>query len=125
MPSQVIEKYAITPVPKPRMTHRDKWRPAAKRYFKFKRDINLLGVRLPKRGGHVIFNIPMPKSWLETKKIRLNGRPHEQIPDWDNLGKALSDAVYGQDCVISDIRITKRWAYEGSILIINQEKGEG
>ena len=84
----------------------------------------MLNIKLPFHGGHVTFIIPMPKSWSKQRKAVMNLQLHEQKPDWDNLGKALSDAVYKDDSKISDIRITKRWGYEGAIIIKTEGKGE-
>lgn len=113
--------YPIDPVAKPRMTVRDKWlkppRKPVQKYRWFCDLVKIYDVLLPKSGACVTFKLPMPASWSKKKRAAMDGKPHEQVPDWDNLGKALSDAVYGQDCVISDIRIKKRWAQKGSIEI--------
>ncbi len=114
--------YKITPVPKPRMTRRDKWlsppRPAVARYRAFCDEVRAIGVELPEKGARVTFYMPMPKSWSKRRQDQMVGMPHQnERADWDNLGKALSDAVYGHDGHIWDIRITKRWAREGGIII--------
>ena len=111
--------YKINPIPKPRMTQRDKWgkRPVTQRYFAFKDEINILRVRVPASGGHVLFRIKMPKSWTKKKKSEMVGKPHQQTPDVDNYLKALLDAVYADDSGVWDIRVTKVWAEEGSIEI--------
>ena len=70
-------------------------------------------------GAHIIFHIKMPKSWSKKKKLEMDGEPHRQTPDVDNLGKALLDSVFGNDAHISDIRITKVWANMGAIEIRN------
>jgi len=112
-------KYNISPVPKPRMTRRDKWNPSksAKRYFSFKDEIRLLGMHLPASNSHVIFTVKMPKSWPKKKRERMNNQPHTQTPDVDNFCKALMDAVHDQDNFIFDIRISKYWGFEGAITI--------
>lgn len=114
-------KYDINPVPKPRMTRKDKWNPSkgAKRYFSFKDEIRLLKVHLPASYSHVIFIIKMPKSWSKKKKNQMDSQPHTQTPDVDNLCKALMDAVYDQDNLVFDIRISKYWGFEGAIIINN------
>jgi len=113
-------KYPITPVPKPRMTQRDKWkvRPCVARYRAFKDEVKLRRVKVNEYGDSVIFLMPMPKSWSKKKKEEMDGTPHQQKPDWDNLGKALSDAVYDDDSKIWNITISKMWAYEGAIEIL-------
>jgi len=112
-----VKRYPIIPIPKPRMTSRDKHRPSHKRYFKFCEDVRMVGVRLKRSGDHVLFKIPMPKSWSKVKKKMFDGQPHEQKPDLDNLIKALGDAIFKDDSGIWDIRATKVWGYEGEIII--------
>lgn len=114
-----MKKYEITPVPKPRMTQRDKWkkRPVVLRYLAFCDECRSLGVTVPESGAHIVFNMPMPTSWSKKKKTEMLGRPHQQRPDIDNLSKALFDAVYSDDSTIWDVRTTKLWAETGSIEI--------
>lgn len=111
--------YPIDPVPKPRMTQRDKWkqRPCVMRYRAFKDEVRLRKVSVPKAGAHVIFALPMPKSWPKARKLKMAGLPHEQKPDVDNLIKALLDGLYTDDSVVSDIRISKVWAATGAIAV--------
>ncbi len=103
------------------MTRRDKWkkRPAVLRYMAFKDECRLNKVNLPFSGSSVIFTLEMPKSWKKSKKLLMNGKPHQQTPDLDNLLKSLMDAVYGQDCTVYDVRITKLWGISGSISILS------
>ena len=114
-----MKSYPITPVPKPRMTQRDKWakRPPVMRYRAFADDCRLHGVEVPLCDYHVTFYLPMPKSWTKAKREKMNGQPHQQRPDKDNLEKALLDAVMTEDCAVWDGRATKRWAYTGHITI--------
>ena len=116
--------YNITPVAKPRMTQRDKWlkprRPAVQKYYDFKMQCLLEKVELPEDGGHVIFHLPMPKSWTKKKKAEMCGKRHKSRPDLDNLLKSLSDSVYGEDSIISDVRITKIWSHKGQIQIFDR-----
>lgn len=119
--------FAITPVPKPRMTKRDRRgdkRPAVARYHAFKDECRMLGVMVPECNYHVVFVLPMPRSWPKWKREAMNGTPHQQTPDKDNLEKALLDACYGQDCRVWDGRATKIWGVEGGI-IINTMDGDG
>jgi Holliday junction resolvase RusA-like endonuclease len=50
---------------------------------------------MPKAFFAVWFYIPFPKTWLRYKKkcLRMHGAAHESTPDWDNLTKALFDAL--------------------------------
>lgn len=112
--------YPITPVPKPRMTQRDRRlpkRPCVARYHAFKDQVRALGVEVPASGAHVEFKMPMPKSWSGKKKSRMVFTPHQQKPDIDNLLKALLDAVHKDDSHIWDIRASKSWSTEGKIII--------
>lgn len=111
--------YDIKPVPKPRMTQKDKWNPSerAKRYFAYKDECRLLGIEVPEFGAHIVFHLPMPRSWSKKKKEEMRGRAHKKRPDKDNLEKALLDAIYGEDCVVWDSRVTKLWADTGYIEI--------
>ena len=112
--------YSIEPVAKPRMTQRDKWarRPAVIRYMAFKDMCRLHGVKVPLGGADITFFIPMPRSWSVSKKTAMDGLPHMQKPDIDNLLKALLDAVYQDDAKVWNIaRLQKLWAYNGAISI--------
>lgn len=112
-------KYPITPMGKPRMTQRDKWRAreAVVRYRAFKDECRLRNVMLPDAGAHVTFILPMPKSWSKKKRREMNGAPHRQKPDVDNCAKALMDAVFPDDSGVWDIRATKVWGEQGAIVI--------
>lgn len=111
--------HRIDPRPKPRMSRRDKWKPsaAAQAYFAFRDQVRLLKISVPHQGAWIIFHLPMPSSWSEKKKLAHIGRRHQQKPDKDNLEKGLLDAVFGEDCVVWDARVTKLWAREGAIEI--------
>jgi Holliday junction resolvase RusA-like endonuclease len=74
-------------------------------------------VPLPEAGAHIVFHIPMPRSWSKKKRSVMNGQPHKQRPDADNLFKALADAIYGEDSHIHDVRISKVWSETGRIEI--------
>jgi Holliday junction resolvase RusA-like endonuclease len=116
-----MTEYNICPVPKPRMTRRDKWlkppRPAVKRYWNFCTQCKLERVILPCFGAHVVFILPISDSFSKKKKLYLNGKPHMQRPDLSNLLKALEDALYQEDSGIYDVHVTKVWGMEGKIII--------
>ena len=111
--------FDILPCPKPRMTQRDRWkgRDCVARYRGFADEVRLLKVPLPESGAHITFFLPMPRSWSQKKRQAMNGKPHKQRPDVDNLIKGLMDAVYGEDSHIHDVRISKVWAVKGRIEI--------
>ncbi|QSM00617.1 RusA family crossover junction endodeoxyribonuclease [Oceanospirillum phage vB_OliS_GJ44] len=115
----MLEEYSITPVPKPRMTQRDKWakRPAVMRYRQFCDQCRESGVTVPDGGAHVRFIMPMPKSWSAKKKAEMAGQPHQQKPDLDNLLKALFDATRKEDSGIYSISAIKEWGDHGRIII--------
>lgn len=76
-----MKVFNIEPVPKPRMTQADKWkkRPPVLKYFAFKDEVKLNKITLPESHYHIIFILPMPKSWSKTKRSEMNGKPHQQI----------------------------------------------
>lgn len=115
---------AIDPVPKPRMTQRDKWkkRPPVLRYREFCDQVREAGLMVPDDGAHITFYLPMPKSWSGKRRAEMNGAPHQQKPDVDNLVKALMDACLAEDQGVWDLRISKRWAESGAIEIHEVEK---
>ena len=111
--------YGIPPVAKPRMTRSDKWkkRKVTDKYWTFCDMVKAFHVEF-KAGDHAIFHIEMPESWSKKKKAEMVGTPHLQVPDTDNLVKALADAIYENDSHIWDYRATKRWSEIGCIEII-------
>jgi len=103
--------YNIAPVAKPRMTRRDKWqqRPAVMRYRAFKDECRALGVYV-QDGSKITFGIAMPASWGVKKRVAMRGTRHRQKPDIDNLLKAVFDALYSDDAIISEVHAIKVWA---------------
>lgn len=117
---EAVSLYPIKALAKPRMTARDKWkgRPVVLRYHAFKDEVRIRKVQLDlNHFYHVIFVVPMPKSWTVQKKSRHDFMPMQQVPDKDNLEKALLDALYQQDREAWDGRVTKVWGREPWILI--------
>ena len=115
--------YNITPVPAPRQSRSDRWkqRPCVVRYRAFRDEIKEQGVEFDNHDS-VTFYMPMAKSWSEKKKYSMQGMPHTQKPDADNLLKALLDSIHKEDAHIYAISgVYKFWDYEGSIEI---NKGE-
>lgn len=118
--------FPSAPVPKPRLTRRDKWltppRPPVARYYTFANAVRALmearHFNLPDEGAHFAFYIPMPKSWSKSARMAYRGTAHRQKPDIDNLLKAIFDAMSGNDCTIWHIASVKKvWADEGSFTI--------
>ena len=113
-------KLDITPVPKPRQTRSDKWkkRPSVLRYRAFADELRLRIGSLDLNGCTVTFGLPMPKSWSKKKKNEMDGQPHTQTPDLDNLLKALGDALYSDDSGIHTLNgLKKVWSRDGYLLI--------
>ena len=117
----MILVYPVTPAPAPRQTRSDIWNPSGQvvRYRAFRDEINLRIKDLPKGFYHVVFIIPMPKSWSKKKRREMTGKPHKSKPDKDNLEKALVDAVFRgrDDAHVWNSASSKLWGYSGSIII--------
>ena len=116
MPSYTID---IVPVPKPRMTQRDRWkqRPIVKKYHAFCDELRLLLPMLDQAIHELdlTFHIPMSASWSKKKRAELEGKPHQQKPDIDNLLKAWMDCLYRNDQVIWKVSVSKLWSVKGAI----------
>lgn len=117
----MIQTFNICPVAKPRMTQQDKWikRPEVMRYRAYCVEVRLNRIQLSEEGQHIRFVIPMPASWSKRKRAELNGKPHRQKPDVDNLHKGLMDAILDDDSGVWDVRISKVWGETGCIEIID------
>lgn len=65
------------------------------------------------------FHMPMPESWSEKKKQRMNGQMHTKKPDRDNLEKGVCDAfnkiVWKDDGQVCDGPIRKFYSFEPRI----------
>lgn len=112
--------YEIDPFPKPRMTRSDKWkkRQCVLNYYAFKDEVRAKRIAVG-INDHLIFNIAMPKSWSKKKRDKFNGKPHTQKPDLDNLIKAIWDASMKDDSSIWKVSAEKRWAVNGSIVVVS------
>ena len=114
----------LDPCPAPRQSKRDGWRPSApvRRYRAFRDAVNVMAGKrrkeVPWEGLTVTFRVPMPKSWPKYRREEMDGQPHQQKPDLDNLLKALADALWPDDDThLWDVRARKVWAREGRIEI--------
>jgi Holliday junction resolvase RusA-like endonuclease len=99
------------------MTQSDRWRkrPAVLRYYQFKDDLKAVVKGTLEPQFEVVFYLPMPKTWSKKKRLLMNGYPHQQKPDVDNLVKALMDALCEDDSYVYDVRMRKFWAESGTI----------
>jgi len=113
------KEYIINPVAKPRQTRADVWkkRRCVMQYRAFADKCRALGMKVPVFGAHITFVIPMPKSWSKKKMVAMDGMPHQQQKDVDNLCKSVLDALYENDSCVWDIRLTKVWGRTGKIII--------
>lgn len=113
--------FAINPVPKPRMTQRDRWkkRHIVLEYYRFKDELNILAkknnFKIPDSGMSLTFRVAVPESASKKKKKAMIGTPHQQRPDLDNFIKAFLDCLCEEDSSIWEFRAEKLWDEEGSI----------
>jgi Holliday junction resolvase RusA-like endonuclease len=100
---------------KPRMTRRDVWkkRPSVVRYHEYCDRIRAAAGDLPSNIIAVIVNahIMMPKSWSDKK--RREARLMGQKPDWDNIAKAVCDALLEDDAKLAGGVCWKFWCESG------------
>jgi len=125
--------FDVIPIGAPRMTQSDRWktdpnhsdpnrrqRKTVTQYWYSKNRLieqcEKMGFKLGKYFEAVYF-IPMPDSWSEKKKDKMNGFPHESTPDSDNVTKFFKDSVKKNDSDVWLEKVEKRWAYCGSILV--------
>ena len=125
--------FDVIPIGAPRMTQSDKWkinpnhpdpnkrqRKAVTQYFAFKTLLQLQSKELNFELSNTldaVYLIPMPNSWSNKKKERMNGLPCEVKPDTDNITKAIKDTLRKNDSDIWYEKAEKRWAYNGSIIM--------
>lgn len=123
----VTQTLVIDPFPKPRMVKSDAWngRGCVIKYWAFKDALNeLWGEKeLPEQLG-LIFTIPMPIRWTDKKKNIMNGRPHQQRPDVDNMVKSVLDCLAENDSYIWQVNAVKIWGVTGSIQIQDLTKAK-
>jgi Holliday junction resolvase RusA-like endonuclease len=113
--------YAFTvlgpPMGKPRMTQRDRWmkRPAVVRYREYCDRIRAAAGPMPASpyAIAIIAWIPMPESWSHKKKLKMCGQMCQQKPDWDNISKAVCDALLEDDAVLGGGTCWKFWCIQG------------
>lgn len=110
--------YAGTPVGKPRMSQRDKWRkrPVVLRYRAFADGLRAAAGPLPAQQPDAVFVtalISMPMSWSKKKQLSMNGKPCRSRPDIDNIIKAIADSLFDEDCCIWLALAVKYWCLAG------------
>ena len=107
---------------KPTMTAADRWkkRPCILRYREYCDRVRGGIPNAPDPDGirQVIVraHFAMPKSWSVKKQREMCGQPHRTKPDWDNISKALMDALWpGCDEKIPGGDVLKFWSTEDLI----------
>lgn len=122
-PVQVLD---VTLMGKPRMTRRDRWekRECVLRYRAQCDELRLRGVVLPETYLLICF-FPMPRSWSATRRAEMDGRPHQQKPDRDNVDKALMDGLCRRDERLHDARVIKRWGVHGRFVLADLAQFNG
>jgi len=88
------------------------------RYRAFADEVRLSGLKVDD-DSKITFVLPMPKSWSKKRKSEMEGQPHRQKPDIDNLAKSILDACFDDDAVISMLFCRKIWGERGAIEITN------
>lgn len=116
------------PVPAPRMTKRDVYRvtakyprrPCVQRYFDYKETIQRAVGDIPIVPDeiHAVFHLSMPDSWSKKKRQDMEGKPHRQKPDFDNLAKSILDSLFLQDGGVWKGTFEKRWAVHGRVELL-------
>jgi hypothetical protein len=91
-------------------------RPMAQSDVGFKQDVRKAQIEIPESGAHIVFYIPMPSSWSEEKKRKMDYGPHQCSPHLHQLLKTLLDAT-GQGQYVWDVTAEKRWSQSGMIRI--------
>lgn len=102
---------------KPRMTQRDKWqkRPCVLRYREYCDKIRAQAGPIPANplAIHIKAYIGMAESWSKKKKNEMRGKRQRQKPDWDNIGKAICDALLDEDSCLAVGITEKFWCDAG------------
>ena len=114
----------INPLSKPRMTQADLWKSRAVvvKYWNYRDEIYYGALAQGYRPADELimdFVIEMPKSWSKKKKDDMDGQPHQQTPDIDNLEKGIMDALFEEDKKVHKILASKVWGKVGSVTIKN------
>lgn len=122
----------IIPMGAVRTTQRQKWvDERAKRYITYKQQIALFIKQQIKTTSEkpieatVTFYMPIPNSWSQKKKERMNGSVHISKPDVDNLIKGVFDSlnkiVWKDDNQVYEVHSKKVYSFNPGIEINIQE----
>jgi len=120
------------PVPKPRMTRRDRWMPskAVQRYHFWADLVRVMGRSLFKGGPlhmpviiRATFYLPIPKSVSRPERLRRSATPHVIKPDLKNLIAGLEDALNGtawhdDSQIVGYDQCRKVWGHTGGLTVL-------
>lgn len=73
----------------------------------------------------ILCTLEIPPSWSKKEKAAAAyGKPHLGKPDWDNLGKIVSDAlngiIYADDSAVYEVTVTKLYGpLPGTVVTLN------
>jgi Holliday junction resolvase RusA-like endonuclease len=106
------------PMGKPRMTQRDVWkkRPVVLRYREYCDRIRAAAGKVPENVYSVVVlaYLPMPPSWSKKKRAFMETQMMKSRPDWDNIAKAVCDALFEEDSSIVGGLAWKFWCEQGA-----------
>lgn len=125
--------FPLRPIAKPRMTRSDQWRRGSdvrkcvRKYRDYKKQIQMYAqaqhYELPD-SFTVVFGIPFPKSYNETKRNKLLGQPHQIKPDVDNLIKGLMDCLKSYDQSVWHVDARKVWTAGAGFIDVQENDYE-
>ena len=125
--------FDVIPTSAPRMSQSDRWktnpnhpdpkkrqREVVTRYFAYKDTLKWQAKQMNyefKNHLDIVFIVPIPDSFSEKKKQRLNGTPVKTKPDIDNYVKAFMDSLKHEDGDVWYIKAIKVYGFKGSVLV--------
>lgn len=113
-----------------RQSQRDRWRPspAVARYRSWKDELRLRMRNWPAedeiRKIGVLAYYAIPSGWSDAKKRKHLVQPKRTKPDWDNVYKAVTDALWDHDQKIPGGYGEKMWHIEDRLIIEIVLRGE-
>jgi Holliday junction resolvase RusA-like endonuclease len=58
-----------------------------------------------------------PESWSKRQRAAAIGGKMRTKPDWDNIGKAVCDALWKQDEALGDAVVKRRWDWTARLVL--------
>ena len=71
------------------------------------------------RRRRTIFQMPMPESWSKKKKLEMDGKPHRNRKDLDNMQKAVMEVLLVEDSSVYMSVGLKFWSSKPMIRVYN------